>query len=103
MMKVTVFAKKRQTDDGKTFYNYITRMTKKNGEDLVASVKFPEDDTPKANECPLNIEFEKSDANLAHGTYTKESTGEVFNTHTLWVKKFKRSADKYVDTSLDEF
>lgn len=101
-MKITVFAKKRTTADGKKFYNFLSRLVKKDGSDIVVSVKFPEEDTPKVDECPLNIEFDKHDANLDIKTITKED-GTTVESRTLWVKSFTRSKDKYVDTSLDDF
>ena len=101
-MKITVFAKKRTTEEGKKFYSYLSKLTKKDGTVITASVKFPEDDTPKADEFPLNIEFDKKNANLSTGSYLKDN-GEEVETYTLWLKKFEPSKEKYVDTSLDEF
>lgn len=102
-MKITVFAKKRTTSEGKKFYSYLSKLTKKDGSVITASVKFPEDNVPKIDDFPISIEFEKSDANLSTTTYTKEETGEEFESRTLWLKKYSVSKEKYVDTSLDEF
>ena len=101
-MKITVFVKKGTTKDGKKFYNYVSKLVKVNGDEVYVTVKFPEDDKPKADECPLNIEFDKSDANLSVTKDTAED-GTVYEHKTLWVKKYTRSKDKYVDKSLDEF
>ena len=103
MMTINVFAKKRSTKDGsKSFYTYITKLTKKDGTLMTASVMFPEDDKPKADDFPLTISFEKADANLSHKPIENEETGEVVGeSHTLWLKKFTKSA--YHDTSLDDF
>ena len=101
-MKITVFAKKRTTNEGKEFYSYLSRLVKKDGSDLTVSVKFPEEDKPKASECPLNIEFDKANANLDTKQKTRED-GTTFDSHTLWIKEYSRSANKYVDTSLDDF
>ena len=104
-MKVTVFAKKRKTSDGKTFNVFVTKMINKDGEAFYVTVKAPEDDEIKANECPLNIEFDKANANLTHTKDTIETDDGVreYVHHTLWLKKYTRSAEKYVDTSLDDF
>ena len=65
-MKVLVFAKKRQTKDGKNFTSYVSKLTKKNGEEITAGVKFREEcGAPKAEECPWYIKINKTDANLA--------------------------------------
>ena len=102
-MKINVFAKKRTTKDGsKSFYTYITKLVKKDGSTITASVKFPEDNTPKADEFPLTIEFDKADANLSTKAIENDETGEVVGeSKTLWLKKFKKSA--YIDTSLEDF
>lgn len=102
-MTINVFAKKRTTKDGsKSFYTYISKLTKKDGSLLTVSVKFPEDNTPKADEFPLTISFDKADANLSTKTIENEETGEVLGTSsTLWLKKYTKS--EYVDTSLDDF
>lgn len=106
-MKVLVFAKKRQTKDGRNFTAYVTKLTKKDGSELTAGVKFREEcGAPNADECPLYIEVDKVNANLA--TRTQEITtddGEIKDVtqNTLWVSKWTRSDEKYVDTSLDEF
>lgn len=106
-MKVLVFGKKRQTKDGKTFTAYVTKMEKRDGSELTAGVKFREEcGAPKLEECPCYIEVAKSDANLA--TRTAEVTtadGEIKDVtqYTLWVSKWVKSNDVYVDHSLDDF
>ena len=103
-MKITVFAKKRTTNDGKKdFYTYLSKLSKKDGTELTVSCKFPDEIKPKAEECPLNIEFDKSSANLDHKTEVDKETGEVYERNTLWIKKYEKSKDKYVDKSLDDF
>ena len=101
-MKITVFAKKGNTKEGKVFYNFVSKLIKKDGDEVYVTVKFPEDVRPKVDECPLNIEFDKSDANLSTTRDTVED-GTVYEHKTLWVKKYERSKEKYVDKSLDEF
>ncbi len=107
-MKVLVFAKKRQTKEGKAFTAYVTKMTKKDGSELTAGVKFREEcGSPKADECPCYIEVDKLDANMA--TRTREvidpETGEIkdITQYTLWVSKWVKSTEEYIDHSLDDF
>lgn len=103
-MKVTVFGKKKTSRDGKSFIAYVARLTRKDGSELTASVKFREDcGAPKLEDCPMNIEFAKGDANLASRTYVREDTGEEGTAYTLWVSRWDPSAEVYVDHSLDDF
>ena len=107
-MKVLVFAKKRQTKDGRNFTAYVTKMTKKDGSELTAGVKFREEcGAPTADECPCYIEVNKNDANLSTRTYevTDPDTNEVKDVtqYTLWVSKYVKSVEEYVDHSLDDF
>lgn len=103
-MEITVFAKKRETKDGKSFYSYIATLTKKSGEKLTASIKFREEcGNPKADQCPMNIIVDKADANLSEKVIgTNRETGEVLLGHTMWVSKWKPGS-KYVDHSLDDY
>ena len=101
-MKITVFAKKRTTKDGKAFHVFLTKLKRKDGTELTTSVMFPDELKPKAEECPLNIEFDKGSANLDHKTEVT-ADGEVYERNTLWIKKFERSKEKYIDKSLDDF
>lgn len=102
-MKATIFAKKGFTKDAKVFYRFISKLAKKDGSELTATVKFREDcGAPKPEECPLNIEFDKADANLAKKNVTAED-GSEFEVYTLWLSGWRRSAEAYVDHSLDEF
>ena len=103
-MKILIYAKKRTTSEGKTFYSYLTKLvSNKTGETVTASVKFAECDAPKADMCPCYIEFDKANANLDTKERIDEETGNAFTSKTLWIKKYNLSAEKYVDTSLDEF
>lgn len=107
-MKLTIFARNRQTKDGKKFTSYVSKMVKKNGEEITATVKFREDcGAPKADQCPCYILVNKDDANLntKDVTITDENTGDekVVTQRTLWVKDWKMSDDVYVDHSLDDF
>ena len=107
-MKVVIFAKKRTTKDGKPFTAYVTKLTKKDGEEITAGVRFREEcGSPKDTECPLYIEVEKENANMTTKTFesTDPETGEIKDvvSRTLWVTKWERSKEKYVDHSLDDF
>ena len=106
-MKVLVFAKKRQTKDGKAFTAYVAKLKKVDGSEVTTGIKFREDcGAPKLEECPCYIEFDKKDANMT--TKQLEVTtadGEIkdVESRTLWVQKWEMSDEVYVDTSLDEF
>jgi len=107
-MKALVFGKKRQTKEGKTFTAYVTKLTKKDGSELTASVRFREEcGAPKLEECPCYIEFDKKDANMSFKTMevADNETGEIktVDSNTLWIQKWNMSAEKYVDHSLDDF
>lgn len=102
-MEITVFAKKRKTSDGKSFFGYISTLTRKDGESITVSVKFRDDcGAPKPEKCPVNIEFDKKHANLSSREYIREDSGEIATSYTLWVNEWKQGAE-YVDKSLDDF
>ena len=102
-MKITVFAKKKQTAEGKNFYTYLTTLHKKDGSELVAQVRFTEEaGSPDPKNCPMNIEFNKAAGNISKREYAREDTGEIMTAHTLWIKAWKEG-EPYVDTSLDDF
>lgn len=102
-MKATIFAKRRKTFDGRSFYGYLTTLTHKDGTEVTVSVKFRDTcGTPKPEDCPVNIVFDKSAANLSKHTYVVESTGEVGVGYTLWVSDWQEG-EPYVDTSLDDY
>lgn len=101
-MKITVFAKKRTTKQGVKFYSYLTKMVKKDGTELTASVSFPEELRPKPESCPLNIIVAKEDANLTTKNVQNED-GTIYEKRTLWVNKYELDPEKYRDKSLDDF
>lgn len=102
-MEITIFAKKRESKDGRKFTSYLTTLTKKNGDKNTVSVKFREEaGQPDAKNCPLNIVVEKADLNMATRNYTVEDTGEVRVAYTLWVSNWK-PGKPYVDHSMDEY
>ena len=106
-LELTIFAKKAKSNDGKTFYRYLTTLPK--GEEKV-EVKFREDcGNPK--DCPCNIIIKKGDCNLASRKYTvdvvNKETGEVIEeqreSKVLWVSNWTKSDNVYEDTSMDEY
>lgn len=102
-MFVSVFAKKSEKD-GRTYYRYIGKTNKKNGEEATFGVKFKDPCVgPRPDECPCNIEVQKENANMATRTYTDEKTGEIRVAYTLWVRDYELSEVPWVDHSLDDF
>lgn len=102
-MKAEIFGKKRQTEDGKKFYTYLTKLKKKDGTEVTAQVKFREEcGNPK--KLPCTIEFDKKDANYneIEDSYVTEDGIEVpILRRVLWVSKYIEK--EYVDTSMDDF
>ena len=39
-MELTIFAKKRQSNDGRPFFTYLSTLTRKDGEEIKVQVKF---------------------------------------------------------------
>lgn len=104
-MKTTVFAKKVKTNDGKTFFTYVTSLEKKDGSKQYMKVMYAGKDKNKSfdsDNCPLVIEFDKANANVGSTTYTTKE-GEERKRYTLWLKDYTISSEKYVDHSLDDF
>ena len=102
-MKITLFAKKKLTKEGKPFTVYIARLTKKTGESVTVRVKFAEPAVaPKSEVCPCIIEADKADMNMTTKDFVRK-TGEVVTSSTLWVSKYVVSDEKYVDHSMDDF
>lgn len=103
-MKVTVFAKNRKTQDGRRFVSYIGKLAKKDGSEVTASIKFRDEcGFPKPEECPMIIEFTKDKANMSEKKFTDSKTGEDRTGFELWISEWEKSAEEYVDHSLDEF
>ena len=110
-MKLTIFAKKLVTKEGKTYYRYISTLKRmaENGEveEISTQVKFKEEcGAPKGESCPMNIILDKKDANFRSKieTYVDKETGEEkdYLKKTLWISKWEEG-EPYVDTSMDEF
>lgn len=102
-MEITVFAKKRNTKDGRIFWSYLSTLTKKDGERVTVSVKFREEcGSPTPEDCPMNIIFEKHEGNMSSRDFVREDTGEFFTSYTLWLSDWKEGSP-YEDHSLDDF
>ena len=110
-MELTIFAKKRQSNDGRPFFTYLSTLTRKDGEEIKVQVKFRQDcGNPKGELCPMNIIVNKADANLSESRYesttTNPDTGEIVietrKSPVLWVSKWSKGSE-YVDKSLDDF
>lgn len=107
-MKILVFAKKRQTKDGRSFTAYVTKLMKKDGEPITAGVKFREEcGAPNADDCPCYIEVDKRNCNFnTKDVQIKDpETGEETTaiSHTLWISAWRMSDEEYVDHSMDDF
>lgn len=102
-MEITVYAKKRSTNEGKTFYSYLSTLTRKDGSTQSVSVKFRDEcGSPKPEKCPMNVIIDKKDANLSSREFVREDTGEAAISYTLWVSAWTQGAE-FVDHSLDDF
>lgn len=101
-MEISIFAKKRQTKEGKTFYTYLTTLTNRDGVSVSAQVKFRESCAqPKPESCPRNIVFDKRDGNLSVREFTNEK-GETVVSRTLWISAWDEGSP-YEDHSLDDY
>ena len=102
-MEITIYAKKRNTADGKKFYSYLSTLIRKDGTKQTVSVKFRDDaGSPKPEHCPMNIKFDKGNANMTTKEFTREDTGETAVSYTLWISAWEPGAP-FVDHSLDDF
>lgn len=102
-MEITVYAKKRTTAEGKSFFSYLSTLTRKDGTKQTVSVKFRDEcGNPKPENCPMNVKFDKGSANMATREFVREDTGEVGTSYTLWVSAWEPGTP-FVDRSLDDF
>ena len=110
-MEITLFSKKRMTKEGIAFYNFLSILTKKDGSQLVCTVKFRDEaGRPKPENCPMNILIDKSNCNLSTRKFTRQvtdpETGELSSeqgeSYTLWVSSWLPGGP-YVDHSMDDF
>ena len=104
-MKTTVFAKRIKTKDGKSFIEFVTSLERKDGTKQYMRTMYSGKDRNKefnADECPMIIEFDRSNANVSTKTYVSK-TGEKRENYTLWIKDYNRTNETYVDRTLDDF
>ena len=102
-MEITIYTKKRRTSEGKSFFSYLSTLTRKDGTKQTVSVKFRDEaGYPKPEKCPMNIKFDKRNANMATKEFTREDTGELATSYTLWVSAWEQGAP-FIDHSLDDF
>lgn len=102
-MELTIFAKKRNTPDGKKFYTYLSTLKKKDGTEQTVSVKFRDEcGSPKPENCPCNIEVKRENINLTNKEFVREDTGETATSYTLWVSAWT-DGSPFVDHSLDDY
>ena len=102
-METTIFAMKKYTKEGKPFTVFSGRIHKKDGSELPVTIKFREScGSPKTENCPCILEFDKAAGNLSTRTYISR-TGEEKLAYTLWLSDWKISDKPYEDHSLDEF
>lgn len=103
MREITIFAKKRTTIDGKKFYTYLTRLNKKDGSEVVASVKFREEcGSPEPKTCPCFINIPDGGCNYSVRPYIDEASGMELMSSTLWVNEWEPGRS-YIDTSMEDF
>ena len=110
-MKFDVYAKhivgkNPTTNKSYDFYNYTTRLVRKDGEVVTATVKFSNIDPPDGASCPTSIIVPKKKMNMAIDHYEKRDpdTGDVVEVATkyiLWVKEY--TITEFVDHSMDDF
>jgi hypothetical protein len=105
-MQVTIFSKKQTAKDGRQFYTYFGRLTKKDGTEVTANFKFREScGAPDGGKCPINIVFEKTSANFTQKqeTYTDaEGIEKEVVRQTVWLSDWTEG-EPYVDHSMDDF
>lgn len=101
-MEITIFSKRRTSKDGKTFFQYLTTLTRKDNTTEVLRVCFRNVDAPKPETCPRNIIVERDNSNIATRHYTDNSTGEMKTSRTLWVSAWEQGTE-YIDHSLDDY
>ena len=101
-MEISLFAKKVTTKEGRTFYKYLSTLTRKDGEQQGVRVCFTEDaPAPKPENCPCNIVIEKKDCNVSTRHYT-DKNGNEREARTLWISGWKNGSE-YVDNSMDDY
>lgn len=101
-MEITIYAKKRTSKDGKVFYNYLSTLTRKDGTPQVVTVKFRDEaGQPRPDNCPMNIEFSKENANMSVKDFERKD-GTPGKSYTMWVSAWSEGTP-FVDRSMDDF
>ncbi len=92
------------TKEGKNFTVYLSKLTNSiSGEEVPVTVKFRgKQGGPDSEECPLYINFNREDANLAKKHYRVED-GTVMTKQILWITEWSKADEVWRDTSLDGF
>lgn len=103
MAQITIFSKKRTTDEGRTFYTYTGRIKRKDGTEQTVEIKFREScGKPDGAKCPMNIIVNKDNCSMSQRQITIEKTGEVKTVYKMWVSDWSEG-DPYVDHSMDDY
>lgn len=104
-MKITIFGKKQETNEGKKFVKYTSKIKKKDGIEQFVTVKFNEGTPmPKFDELPLNVIIRKEDASLAKKYWESEDGEKSGWNFTLWVRDWVvDEGNPFVDRSLDDY
>lgn len=101
-MKITVFAKERKGNDNNTFVSYLSKLTKKTGEEVTVQLKFSEEcGRIKKENCPCIIEAEPCDCSYSERKVIKDDR-EVIN-RVLWINKYTKTDEVFIDTSANVF
>lgn len=103
MMKITVFGSNKTSKDGRPFTVFSTRLVNvKTGEEEYCNVRFVGVAPIKKEDCPIIIEFNKTDANMSKKRFT-DKNGNTGVNNILWIKNCTISDETYVDHSLDDY
>ena len=101
-MKITVFAKERKGKDNNSFISYLSKLTKKTGEEVTVQLKFSEEcGRIKKENCPCIIEVETADCSYSERKVIKDDR-EITN-RVLWINKYTKTDEVFIDTSADVF
>lgn len=102
-MELTIFCKTMKKKDGGTYPRYISRLTKKNGEEVSFAVKFEQEaGQPKPENCPCIISVEKEDASYSEKKKTRDNGSTVIQ-REMFIKKWSKTDKEWVDNSMDAF
>lgn len=100
-MELTIFAKRRQSKEGKQFYQFLGTLKKKDGTDETMRVCFRDCAVPRAESCPRNIIITKDHCNIASRSYN-DKDGNLKSAKTLWVSEWSEGR-QYIDHSMDDY